>query len=104
MGQRTLETSYAFKNCQRVATNSTAATLSTITSDYITTYRIVSSVDTWATWGSSTVVAGSSVANTSKFLPAFIPEYINTNGRYFSFINEGSTSAFVNVCEATQGD
>lgn len=104
MGQRTLETSYAMGACQRIATNSTAATLSSQTSDFVGTYRIVSSVDTWGVWGSSTVVAGSSVGNTSTFFPAFIPEYINTNQRFFSFRNEGSTSAYVNICEATQGD
>jgi hypothetical protein len=104
MGQRNEETSYAFKTCQKIAVNSTAATLSSQANDYINVYRIVASADVWGEWGSSTVTAQSSAGTDSVFFPAYVPEYISTNKRYFSFISETSTSAFVNLCEGTQGD
>lgn len=102
MSLKFTQTSYKLEDKQTIAATSTAAVLSSQFGDYIETYRVAPAVDCWIATGSSAVTAQSSAGNTtSSLFFAGIPEYINTNDRYFSILPSNSSGS-ISITGVTQ--
>jgi len=102
MGRKFHQTSYSYEaGTQRINAQSTSNRSAQIADD-IETLRIAPNVDVWMNTGSSSVVANSSVGQTtSTFHPAGVVEYFNTQDRFIHVIAQ-STTGFVNIVEITQ--
>jgi hypothetical protein len=96
-----IQTSYGLLDSQKLDVSSTAAVRSSQFTDHIDLYRIVSDVPIYFAAGSSTVSASSTGASDSRYLPANLVEYVNSNKRYFSVLAD-SSSGSVNITEVTQ--
>jgi len=101
MARKFLQTSYDWAAVQKIDITSTAAVLSSTFADQIATYRISGIVDVWIATGTSTVSASSTGDGASKFYPAGVTEYYNTQDRFVSVIANAS-SGFVCISEEVQ--
>ncbi len=101
MSRKFLQTSYDWKAVQKISATSTAAVRSTQFNEHIATYRISGIIDAWIATGTSTVTASSTGDGISKFYPAGVTEYYNTQDRFVSVLPNGS-SGFVCISEEVQ--
>ena len=101
MARKFLQTSYDWAAVQKISVTSTAAVRSTTFADHVATYRISGTIDTWIATGTSTITASSTGDGTSKFYPAGVTEYYNTQDRFTSVIANGA-SGFVCISEEIQ--